>query len=180
MIKNLPCNAGSIPGRGTEISHAAEQLSLHAMTTGPSHCGARVPQLLKVEHSAVYTQQLLSPRATTRVSALQQKIPRATTESRGSQINFFFFKTSHTQRYTQWNITQPLKYEMWMDLEHTTLSEVRERYCMISFICEIQKVTEMNVYTKQKQIHINRIQTYGYQRGKAARWEGRNKLGVWD
>ena len=40
---------------------------------------------------------------------------------------------------------------MWMDLEHTTLSEVRERYCMISFICEIQKVTEMNVYTKQKQ-----------------------------
>ena len=69
---------------------------------------------------------------------------------------------------------------MWMDLEHTTLSEVRERYCMISFICEIQKVTEMNVYTKQKQIHINRIQTYGYQRGKAARGEGRNKLGVWD
>ena len=47
---------------------------------------------------------------------------------------------------------------MWMDLEHTTLSEVRERYCMISFICEIQKVTEMNVYTKQKQIHRYREQ----------------------
>ena len=32
MVKNLPCNAwdaGSIPGRGTKIPHAIEQLSLH-------------------------------------------------------------------------------------------------------------------------------------------------------
>ena len=38
MVKNLPCNAGdvgSIPGRGTKIPHAAEQLSPCAVTTEP-------------------------------------------------------------------------------------------------------------------------------------------------
>ena len=34
----------------------------------------------------------------------------------------------------------------------------------------------MNLYTKQKQTHRHRKQTYGYQRVK---W-GRDKLGVWD
>ena len=34
----------------------------------------------------------------------------------------------------------------------------------------------MNLFTKQKQTHRHRKQTYGYQRGKG----GRNKLGVWD
>ena len=36
VVRNLPCNAGdasSIPGPGTKISHAAEQLSPHASTT---------------------------------------------------------------------------------------------------------------------------------------------------
>ena len=36
--KNLPCNAGdvsSIPGQGTKIPHAMEQLSLLATTTEP-------------------------------------------------------------------------------------------------------------------------------------------------
>ena len=33
----------------------------------------------------------------------------------------------------------------------------------------------MNLFTKQKQTHRCRKQTYGYQRGK-----GGNKLGVWD
>ena len=36
MVKNLPSNAGdagSIPGRGTKIPHAAGHLSLHATTT---------------------------------------------------------------------------------------------------------------------------------------------------
>ena len=42
VVKNLPCNAGdadSIPGRGTKIPHAAEQLSLHVATTEPVHSG---------------------------------------------------------------------------------------------------------------------------------------------
>ena len=36
MVKNPPCNAavtGSIPGQGTKISHAMEQLSLRVATT---------------------------------------------------------------------------------------------------------------------------------------------------
>ena len=35
LVKNLPCNAedtNSVPGWGTEIPHAAEQLSIHAST----------------------------------------------------------------------------------------------------------------------------------------------------
>ena len=38
MVKNLPCNAGdagSIPGRGTKIPHAVEQLSLCSAVTEP-------------------------------------------------------------------------------------------------------------------------------------------------
>ena len=35
----------------------------------------------------------------------------------------------------------------------------------------------MKLFTKQKQTHRHRKQTYGYQRRK--RW-GRDKLGVWD
>ena len=35
---------------------------------------------------------------------------------------------------------------------------------------------QRNLFTKQKQTHRHRKQTYGYQRGK----EGRDKLGVWD
>ena len=40
VVKNLPSNArdaGSTPGRGTEIPHAVGQLSLHAATTEPAH-----------------------------------------------------------------------------------------------------------------------------------------------
>ena len=40
MVKSLLSKAGdvgSIPGRGTRIPHAEEQLSLRAMTTEPSH-----------------------------------------------------------------------------------------------------------------------------------------------
>ena len=35
VVKNLPCNAGDgsfIPGRGTKIPHAVEQLRPHAIT----------------------------------------------------------------------------------------------------------------------------------------------------
>ena len=40
MVKNPPSNegdAGSIPGWGTKIPHAAGQLSPHATTTEPTH-----------------------------------------------------------------------------------------------------------------------------------------------
>ena len=38
VVKNLPCDAGdigSIPGQGTKILHATEQLRLPATTTKP-------------------------------------------------------------------------------------------------------------------------------------------------
>ena len=34
---------------------------------------------------------------------------------------------------------------------------------------ESKKIIQMNLYTKQKQIHRHRKQTYGYQRGKEER-----------
>ena len=63
----------------------------------------------------------------------------------------------------------------WMDLERSTSD--RDRYHMISLICGIFKMIQMNLFTKQKQTHRLRKQTYGYQREKVS---GRNKLGVWD
>ena len=52
----------------------------------------------------------------------------------------------------------------WMDPEIIILSEVcqteKDKYHMLSLM------TQMNVFSKQKQIHRNRKQTYGYQRGK--------------
>ena len=52
MVKNLPCSAGdtgSLPGRGTKIPHAMEQLSLCAATTEQlspnTTTGAQSPQL---------------------------------------------------------------------------------------------------------------------------------------
>ena len=42
---------------------------------------------------------------------------------------------------------------------------------------ESEKIIQMNLFTKQKQTHRLRKQTYGYQRGKLG---GRNKLAVWD
>ena len=39
VVKNLPCNAGymdSVPGRGTMIPYAKEQLSLQAATIEPT------------------------------------------------------------------------------------------------------------------------------------------------
>ena len=40
-----------------------------------------------------------------------------------------------------------------------------------------RKVTQLTLFTKQKQTHRHRKQTYGYQRGKEM---GKNKLGIWD
>ena len=68
----------------------------------------------------------------------------------------------------------------WMDLENIILGEVsqteKDKYYMIPLICGIQKIIQISLYTKQKQTHRHRKQTYGYQRGKG----GRDKLGVWD
>ena len=45
----------------------------------------------------------------------------------------------------------------WMDLEIIPLSEIsqteKDKYCMISFICGISKMIQMNLCTKQKQSH---------------------------
>ena len=42
----------------------------------------------------------------------------------------------------------------------------KDKYCRISLICGISKIIQMNVYAKQKQIHRQRTQASGYQRGK--------------
>ena len=45
VVKNLPCNAGdvgSIPGQGTKIPQAAEQLSPCPRTTEPTHHNLKV------------------------------------------------------------------------------------------------------------------------------------------
>ena len=38
-------------------------------------------------------------------------------------------------------------------------------------------MTQVNLFTKEKQIHRHRKQIYGHQRGKGV---GMDKLGVWD
>ena len=77
MVKNLPCNTGdlgSIPCRGTKISHAAEQLSLCATTTEPGHSGA-------------HELNLESPRVTRKDLQDEMKILLTATKARCSQIN---------------------------------------------------------------------------------------------
>ena len=70
-----------------------------------------------------------------------------------------------------------------MDLETIILNEVnqteKDKY-RISPICGIKKMIRRNLFTKQKQTHRHRKQTYGSQRGKGGGVEGRDKLGVWD
>ena len=66
-----------------------------------------------------------------------------------------------------------------MDLEIIIPGEaVRGRQIShgITYIWNINKDT--NLFTKQKEIHKNTKQTYGYQRGQVGR--GRDKLEVWD
>ena len=69
----------------------------------------------------------------------------------------------------------------WMDLEIIILSEVsqtkKDKYHMISLICRIlKKMIQKNLFTKQKQSHRCRKQSYGYQGGKRRR----DKQGDWD
>ena len=53
----------------------------------------------------------------------------------------------------------------WTDLEIIILSEVsqkdKDKYQMISLICGIQNMTQMNTSTKQRQTHRHREQTCG-------------------
>ena len=68
--------------------------------------------------------------------------------------------------------------EMWIDLGNVILSEVsqteKDKYYVISLICGILKLTQMNLFIKQKHIYRHRKQTYGYQKGKG------DKLGDWN
>ena len=62
----------------------------------------------------------------------------------------------------------------WMDLEIIILSEVGQidknkyidKYHNMSLICGVLKIIQMNLFSKQKQTHRHRKQTYSYQRGK--------------
>ena len=58
-VKTLPCNTGdegSIPGQGTKIPHALEQLSLHATTRDSLCTTTKEPHVAtKIPHSASKT-----------------------------------------------------------------------------------------------------------------------------
>ena len=58
----------------------------------------------------------------------------------------------------------------WMNLEIIILREVSQRekdkYYIISLICGTRKMVQINLFTKPKQTHRHKKQTYGYQRGK--------------
>ena len=69
VVKNLPCNAGdvgSIPGWGTKIPRATEQLNLQAVTTEPmSHNWAHEPQLEYARNKVLHDAKMI-PHATTK------------------------------------------------------------------------------------------------------------------
>ena len=82
VVKRTPCNAentGLILGWGTKMTHATEQLRLHAAATEPMHSGAHAPQLE-------------SPHDTT-------KILHAATKIQCTQINIF--KNTHFQKWIE-------------------------------------------------------------------------------
>ena len=68
------------------------------------------------------------------------------------------------------------------DLKIITLSKVgqteKDKHHMLSLIRGIQKLTQMNPFTKRKQTHRHRQHAYGYQRQKIGGEWGRDKLGV--
>ena len=62
----------------------------------------------------------------------------------------------------------------WVDLEIIILSEVksdRERQLSydITYMWDLKKMIQMNLFRKQKQTHRRRKQTYAYQRGQQGR-----------
>ena len=66
----------------------------------------------------------------------------------------------------------------WMDLDNIMLSKIKTSIIRYHLHVESKKIIQTNLYTKQKQAHRHRKQTYGYQTGKEG--GGRDKLGVWD
>ena len=69
----------------------------------------------------------------------------------------------------------------WMDLEIIILSEIsqkeKDKQHMISLICGIQNMTQMNLSTKQKQTHRRREQTCGCQ-GRGSRGRMDSEFGI--
>ena len=69
----------------------------------------------------------------------------------------------------------------WMDLEIVILSEVsqteKDKYHMISIICGIENMIQINISTKQKETHRYKEQICGCQGGAGVGEEG---IGVWD
>ena len=68
-----------------------------------------------------------------------------------------------------------------MDLEGIILSEIcqteKDMYSMLSIICRIEKIKQINVYNKPEtftDIENNLVITSGEREG------GRGKIGVWD
>ena len=65
----------------------------------------------------------------------------------------------------------------WMDLEIIILSEVSQRKrntIQYHLYVESKKMAQMSLFTKQKQTHRHRKQTYGYRRGKLGGGRGIN------
>ena len=62
-----------------------------------------------------------------------------------------------------------------INLEIIIIKEVRRKKTNIRYYLYVKskKITQMNLFAKQKQTHRHRKQTYGYQRGKVG-------VGVWD
>ena len=55
----------------------------------------------------------------------------------------------------------------WMDLQMIILREDKERQISyITYMWNLKKMIQMNLFTEQKQTHKHRKQTYGYERGK--------------
>ena len=57
----------------------------------------------------------------------------------------------------------------WMDPENITLNELSQIQILYHLNMESKKIIQMNLFTKWKQIHRHRKQTYGYQRRKGNR-----------
>ena len=87
MVKNPPCNADDgdlIPGQGTKIPHAVEQLSPHAGTTEPVCHNYWRPRALRPAHHRIFVLQR-------KILCNAMMILQGATKTRGSQINKTFF-----------------------------------------------------------------------------------------
>ena len=75
VVKSLSCNAegtNSIPGEGTEIPHAAEQLSAHASTRVHAMQGKILHDVTKTQLSQIHK---FLPKESVMASSPQESIP---------------------------------------------------------------------------------------------------------